>query len=161
MVDFCYMKKNFRSIKSGFTLIELMVAITIIAIMASVAIFGLPSVQKKGQDTQRLAGFRELELAIAGYKNINGKYPDAGSGSNYIIGLTPGFMQRLPQDTVQSSTQGFKYKVTTDKKSYCLFVAGTVFKPEGQKDLESDCDNTWMACKGNNLEEVADCSFGS
>jgi prepilin-type N-terminal cleavage/methylation domain-containing protein len=89
------MRKNNQKIQ-GFTLIELMVAITIIAIMASVAIFGLPAVSKRGQDTQRLAGFRELELAIAGYKNINGKYPDAGTDAvSYIAGLTPGYMQKL------------------------------------------------------------------
>lgn len=132
----------------AFTLIELMVAITIIAIMASVAIFGLPSVSKKGQDTQRLAGFRELELAIAGYKNINGKYPDAGSGSDYIVGLAPGYMQRLPQDTAQGGGNGFVYAVSADKKSYCLAVKNTVFKNSSQPDIAWG-DKSWKTCKGN------------
>lgn len=138
-------KTNF---KSGFTLIELMVAITIIAIMASVAIFGLPSVSQKGQDTQRLAGFRELELAIAGYKNINGKYPDAGSGTDYIVGLTPGYMQRLPQDTAQGNGNGFIYAVSADKKSYCLAVKNTVYKNATQPELVWG-EKSWKACKGN------------
>lgn len=146
MINYLHMTKT--NFKSGFTLIELMVAITIIAIMASVAIFGLPSVSKKGQDTQRLAGFRELELAIAGYKNINGKYPDAGSGSGYIVGLTPGYMQRLPQDTAQGGGNGFVYAVSADKKSYCLAVKNTVYKNATQPELVWG-DKSWKACKGN------------
>jgi prepilin-type N-terminal cleavage/methylation domain-containing protein len=138
-----------KYVKTGFTLIELMVAITIIAIMASVAIVGLPSVSKKGQDTQRLAGFRELELAIAGYKNINGKYPDAGTpGVNYIVGLTPGYMQRLPQDTSQGGGNGFVYAVSADKKSYCLAVKNTVFKNTSQPDMIWG-DKSWKTCRGN------------
>jgi prepilin-type N-terminal cleavage/methylation domain-containing protein len=146
MLNYSHMKKT--NFKSGFTLIELMVAITIIAIMASVAIFGLPSVSQKGQDTQRLAGFRELELAIAGYKNINGKYPDAGSGTDYIVGLTPGYMQRLPQDTAQGNGNGFIYAVSADKKSYCLAVKNTVYKNATQPELVWG-EKSWKACKGN------------
>ena len=141
-------KTNF---KSGFTLIELMVVITIIAIMASVAIFGLPSVSKRGQDTQRLAGFRELELAIAGYKNINGKYPDAGTpGTQYIAAntLAPGYLQKLPQDTSQGNGNGFAYAVSADKKSYCLAVKNTVFKNSTQPDLVWGT-NSWKSCRGN------------
>ena len=139
------------NVKTGFTLIELMVAITIIAIMASVAIFGLPSVSKKGQDTQRLAGFRELELAIAGYKSITGTYPDAGSGTDYVVGLTPGYIQRLPQDTSQGGGNGFVYAVSSDKKSYCLAVKNTVFKNASQPDIAWG-DKSWKTCKGGPAE---------
>ncbi len=134
---------------TAFTLIELMVVITIIAIMASIAIFGLPAVQKRGQDTQRLAGFRELELAIAGYKNITGKYPDDGTDAvNYIAGLTPGYIVKLPQDSGQSSTNGYAYAVSADKKSYCLAVRNTVYKNSTQPDIVWGA-SSWKSCKGN------------
>jgi hypothetical protein len=113
-----------------------------------VAIFGLPAVSKRGQDTQRLAGFRELELAIAGYKNINGRYPDAGSGTTYITGLTPGYMQKLPQDTSQGGGNGFVYVVSTDKKSFCLAIKNTVFKNTTPPDLTWGT-KSWKTCKGN------------
>jgi prepilin-type N-terminal cleavage/methylation domain-containing protein len=142
------MKKNKFTKLTGFSLIELMVVITIIAIMASVAIYGLPAVSKRGQDTQRLASFRELELAVAGYKNINGKYPDAGTGNEYILGLTPGYMQKLPQDTSQGNGNGFVYAVSADKKSYCLAVKNTVFKNSTQADLIWGT-SSWKSCKGN------------
>lgn len=142
------MKKIQKKFK-GFTLIELMVALTIIAIMASLAIYGLPTVQKKGQDTQRLAGFRELQLAIEGYRGINGRYPAAGtSATNYVSGLTPGFISKLPQDTSQTSANGYKYAVSSDRKSYCLAVKNTVFKPDSQEDLVWGT-NSWKTCRGN------------
>lgn len=145
------MQRNNKKMHNGvgaFTLIELMVVITIIAIMASIAIFGLPNVSKRGQDTKRLAEFRELQLAIESYRNINGKYPDAGSGADYIVGLTPGFMQRLPQDTAQGNGKGFAYAVSSDKKSYCVAVKETVFKNSTQPELVWGA-NSWKACKGN------------
>lgn len=142
------LKNNLKN-KNAFTLIELMVAVTIIAIMASIAIYGLPAVQKKGQDTQRLAGLRELQLAIEGYKGINGRYPDAGADAvNYVSGLTPGFIAKLPKDTSQTSANGFKYAVSSDKKSYCIAIKNTVFKNSSQADLIWG-SNSWKTCRGN------------
>jgi type II secretory pathway pseudopilin PulG len=115
-----------------------MVVITIIAIMASIAIFGLPSVSQKGQDTQKLAVIREVELALAAYKNINGKYPDN------LPTLVPGYIKTAP-----STSDGYNYILSTDKKSFCFGAIGTIYKSSAQKDLESDvCEKSWITCNG-------------
>lgn len=143
----------------AFTLIELMVTLTVIAIMTGFSIIGLNSIRQKSQDTDRLSSLRQLEVALESYKAVNGKYPEAGdqATSNYISNLTPSFITKLPTEngSGQSGNSGFKYSVSTDQKSYCLRVKGTVFKPESQPDLvDSANTKTWKVCKGSNTSSL-------
>lgn len=144
----------------AFTLVELMVVITIIAIMTSIAVFGLSSVRQKAQDTSHLSGIRDLQLSLEAYKSVNGTYPEAGTqGSTaYITGLSPTFMSKLPYDNGQSASTGYGYAVTSDKKSYCVYVRGNIFKPESQTDLyDAACSKTWKACRGSNTSSLPAC----
>jgi prepilin-type N-terminal cleavage/methylation domain-containing protein len=133
--------------KTGFTIVELMVAITVIAIITSISVVSLSSVRKRAADTARLSGLRDLQLAIEGYKSINGKYPLAGTGTVYVQGLEPNFITKLPQDKPQNTTNGFKYTVSLDQKSYCVGVKNNVTKNTTQPELV-DGANSWKACKG-------------
>ena len=118
------MTKNiiFNRRKSGFTLIELLVTVSIIAILSSIAIYGLTSVRQKAQDTSVLSSLRDLQISLEAYKSVNGKYPDAGTQgtADYVNGLTPAFIAKLPVDKMQSATTGFQYSVSADKKTYCV-----------------------------------------
>jgi len=67
------MKKRSTKI-NGFTLIELMVALTIVAIISGISIFGLTSIRQKAQDTAHLSGLRDTQLSLEAYKSVNGKY---------------------------------------------------------------------------------------
>jgi prepilin-type N-terminal cleavage/methylation domain-containing protein len=145
----------------GFTLIELLVTVTIIGILSSIAVVGLTSVREKAQDTSRLSDIRELQLALEVYKSVNGTYPAAGAqGTNaYIVDLAPNFIGKLPTGQTQTATGGFHYKLSTDKKTYCIYVRNIIFKPEAQADLySSSCAKTWVACKGGGVTALnTDC----
>lgn len=138
------MKKNISRKISAFTLIELMVVITIIAILSSISITGLTSIQQKSQDTSRLASMRDIQLALEAYKSVNNKYPEAGNTTDIIPDLHPDYISKLPADT------SFKYTVSTDRRSYCLAIKGTIFKVSSQAELVNpNCgDRTWISCKG-------------
>jgi prepilin-type N-terminal cleavage/methylation domain-containing protein len=145
---------------SAFTLVELMVAITIIAIISGISIFGLTSIRQKAQDTSHLSAIKDLQLSLEAYKSVNGKYPVAGTqgGSDYIVGLTPTFMSKLPTVSGQSSTYGFSYTTSSDNKTYCVYVKGAIFKPESQSDMYSaTCPKTWTACKGIDTSTLSTC----
>jgi len=164
LVNKCYtknMKRNKLSKNiSGFTLVELMVAVTIISIISGISIFGLTSIRQKAQDTSHLSAMKDLQLSLEAYKSVNGKYPDAGStsGSDYITGLAPTFIGKLPTVSGQSGTNGFSYAVSTDKKTYCLYVRGAIFKPETQADMyKASCPKTWYACKGPEASTFSTC----
>ncbi len=49
----------------GFTLIELMVVLTIIAVLSTVGINAFAMAQKKGRDTKRIATLREIVIAVS------------------------------------------------------------------------------------------------
>ena len=60
----------------GFTLIELMVVITIIGLLASAVLAGLASARSKARDAQRIQAVKELQKALELYRNGNGgNYP--------------------------------------------------------------------------------------
>jgi prepilin-type N-terminal cleavage/methylation domain-containing protein len=70
----CHTSKN----QKGFTLIELMVVITIIGLMASVVLAALASSRATARDTQRVQMVKELQKALELYRNANnGNYPCA------------------------------------------------------------------------------------
>lgn len=131
---------------SGFTLIELMVVITIIGILSAVTILGLTSVQQKAQDTGYLSQIRDVQLALAAYKSVNNTYP-----AN-ITDLVPNFTKDIP------TISAFHYSVSSNKKTYCVFFVGVITAPSSQPTLATDCQKTWAACEGPDYQTLENCS---
>lgn len=81
--------RSFRSNK-GFTLIELMVAITILAILATIGMTLFSDVQKKGRDSRRKGDVDAMSKALeSGYNAQTGLYPVAYTATMFASGLTP------------------------------------------------------------------------
>lgn len=66
---------TFRIGQRGFTLAEIVVAVGIVAILATVAIGSFSEMRKKAHDTQRKSDIEQIQLALRMYKNTNGSYP--------------------------------------------------------------------------------------
>lgn len=64
----------------GFTLIEILIVIAIIAILASVILVGLGPTQREGRDSRRISDLAEVQNALELYYNHCGWYPGGGSG---------------------------------------------------------------------------------
>lgn len=64
--------------KKGFTLIELIIAMAILAIVTGSLLGNYVSSQKKGRDAQRKSDLKQLQNALEAYANDhNGMYPNA------------------------------------------------------------------------------------
>jgi prepilin-type N-terminal cleavage/methylation domain-containing protein len=62
--------------KKGFTLVELLVTISIIAILASLAIVSFTGAQKQARDTRRKSDLKQFQTALEVYANKNNSlYP--------------------------------------------------------------------------------------
>lgn len=61
--------------KKGFTLIELMVAISIIAILSTIGIVSFTQAQRVSRDTKRKQDLRSIQSALELYRITNGSYP--------------------------------------------------------------------------------------
>ncbi len=70
-----------KKYKSGFTLIELMVVISIIGLLSSVVLASLKDAKDKAMITKTLVEMKSLETALEMYRNQFGKYP--GEELNY------------------------------------------------------------------------------
>lgn len=82
--------------KGGFTLIELMVVISIIALISSVVLVSLKAAREKARNTSHIQNLVQLRNAIEEYANKNnGKYP-LPAGVFNINGLYLGNRPSLP-----------------------------------------------------------------
>jgi prepilin-type N-terminal cleavage/methylation domain-containing protein len=65
----------YQSIRKGFTLIEILIVVAIIAILASVVLVGLGPTQQAGRDARRLSDLRGVQTALELYFSSCGFYP--------------------------------------------------------------------------------------
>lgn len=99
--------------KSGFTLIELIVTVTIITILFAVLASNFLGAQQRTRDSKRKAELAQLKTAIEAYRSEHGSYPPdlsiaqtefySDTGTNWIPGLSPDYINRLPKDPLQSN----------------------------------------------------------
>ncbi len=94
------MNKN----KKGFTLVELMIVITVIAILATIGVMSFTRVQKQARDTRRKGDLRALYTALQAYYTENQfSYPAA------LSTLVPIFVPNVPLDPIPAQSYGYSY----------------------------------------------------
>lgn len=112
---------RFTKTNQGFTLVELLVSISIIGILSTIVFASFSQSQAQARDQQRQIALKEVQLALERYHNQNGYYPapnvpacdvtgfgTAFSGcENYIIGLVPDYLDELPGNA--DTSYEFKY----------------------------------------------------
>jgi prepilin-type N-terminal cleavage/methylation domain-containing protein len=107
--------KAIRKILSlkGFTIIELMIVISIITIISSIGYATFKSSQDKGRDAKRKQDLRAISAALVSYYQDNSAYPPAcnptpcsgsaqyTSDGTWLPELIPAYIQELPKDPHQ------------------------------------------------------------
>lgn len=101
--------------RNGFTLIEIMVVITIISIMASILYVGFDDARESSRNRALTTEVKEVQLAIELYKAQTGSYPAESSGAP--VGLVPAFINELPNSDA-SANPACSFEYSTDGASY-------------------------------------------
>ena len=88
------------SLKRGFTLVELMVVISIIAVLSSITLVAVSSTRQTARDGYRLAQIRQVKTALELYFNTHGYYPydEVGQGYDLTDTRIPDYWQKMMQD---------------------------------------------------------------
>ena len=99
--------------RAGFTIIELLIVVTILSLLAGALVPVLEENLSDSRDTRRMADLKNLSWAIQAYHAVNGSFPDTGGAwqgdppaygglgydaAGYVPGLVPQFIQTLPRD---------------------------------------------------------------
>lgn len=113
--------------QKGFTLIEMLVVISIIGILATLVAANLNSARSRARDAERKSDIKNIATALRIYYNDKGSFP-ANDGSYQMGACDPGttfcawgsewnidttvYMQTLPKDPL-SPSQDYRYTMGT------------------------------------------------
>ncbi len=82
--------------EQGFTLVELLIVIVVIAILAAIVISTFAGVQARARDTERQTDVKAIASALEVYYTDNGGYPTSAamsSGTPSTVGGSTGFLK--------------------------------------------------------------------
>ena len=112
--------------RKGFTLIELMIVIAVIAILVGIALPRFRGMQVEGLIAQAKGELRTLQTAVESYYiHNNNAYPATGSAAleTALDSATPNIIDYVPTDPFSSSD--YVYVMGgTDSKYYIIYSVG-------------------------------------
>lgn len=125
--------------KKAFTLVELLVAMAIIAILLGLAVFGITIVQQNARDTQRRSKVNDVEIALNGLIASSITLPanfTAGTATTITAGSTtiqlPGALSRSASATwVDDTTSAITDYCYGNTSGTSLYVVGATLEGGG------------------------------
>ncbi len=105
------MKTNKKN-KAGFTLFELLVSISIIAVLTAVAVVSFGGLNKKTRDARRTADLEKIRMALEAAKQVGNTYP---ASLTTLVGSS--LLERVPTDP---KGVGYSYYYTGTNYTYTL-----------------------------------------
>lgn len=120
------MKINKRIFKKNlaFTLVELLIVISIMGILTVMVSSSFKTVQAKARDAKRKSGLDSLAKALNIYFTDNGEfldYIDFINGDEIVGEDGTIYMKEIPVETI-SGIENYVYQTTDTKKSFRLFA---------------------------------------
>lgn len=115
--------------RRGFTLVELLISVSIIAILIAIGIASYSTINKQSRDTKRKSDIEQIRSALEMYRSENGYYPNVGSGlfvsaSNLDSVLKPSFIPVVPVDPTKTGVYIYEYQSNSLSNGqyygYCL-----------------------------------------
>ena len=125
--------------QSGFTIVELLIVIVVIAILAAISIVAYRGIQERSKITTIKSDLAQMSKAIGAYRAIHGEYPIAASwtaqsSSNrdlFIPGVVPEVVSSLPGADDIGCNATYRYRSTGDDyKLLYLCNASTATLPD-------------------------------
>ena len=148
--------------KTGFTMVELLVVLGIIALLIGLLLPALSAVRNVAKETKQKAQFTAIELALIAFKNDYGDYPPSDR-SSHVVGTTANDYcgaQKLAEALLGWDLLGFHPK--TAWRADALDAAGGpgTYDPLKTRDLDGNgVPDTLDERKGPYLELATTSAF--
>lgn len=114
--------------RKGFTIIELLVVITVIAILVGIALPRFKGMQDEGNISKAKAELRTLQSAVESYYIHNSNaYPATGAAAlqTALASAVPSIINYVPTDPFSSTGADYGYVLGgTNNKFYVIYSAG-------------------------------------
>lgn len=116
--------------KKSFTLVEILVVVTIISMLASVAAVSYSRFIKQSRDARRKTDIEQIRAAAELYRNFKGVYPSslAFDGSGEIVDGATKYMTKVPSDPLYTGplTNTYYYISSDPFQTYnlCAYLEG-------------------------------------
>ena len=115
-------KIQVTSIKFGFTLVELLIVMAIIAILAGISIFALQGARTSARDARRKSDLEAISAAIEVYRADCDEYPIGGSLPSPLQRNCTGTMNTY-METIPTDPGGGGYYYWSDGAKYRICAA--------------------------------------
>ncbi len=127
----------------GFTIVELLIVVVVIAILAAITIVGYNGISNRATEAAAQSGASSAAKKIATFAIDNGEQYPSSTAALSDIGL------------VNTNESTYQYTVNNAAKTYCLTY---VFKAKPYYVSESQTTPTSGVCSGHNADGIANIS---
>lgn len=125
---------------SGFTIVELLIVIVVIAILASISVVAFTGIQGRARDSERQSELNGVMKALEMYRAENGGYPRCGATGPHQVGgglgsgtlhdcvqdeLVPNYMTSVPRDPEDPNVPHRYYYANGYRKTSTTGFTGT------------------------------------
>jgi type IV pilus assembly protein PilA len=129
MVHLLYMQWAHK--QKGFTIVELLIVVVVIAILAAITIVAYNGIQNRAKASAAQAAARQTGTKVALFASQNADTFPAETSFRTDLSL--------PSDTTQAT---YDYYASDDKKAFCLSVTNTTLNPASSYAYTSSSNGT-------------------
>lgn len=131
-------KIKHKTKQRGFTIVELLIVIVVIAILAAITIVAYNGIQTRARDSGRAADIATLQKVLEIYHADKGGYPNCAGGAyragdaraacltsyaNFISTLSPSYVSTVPKDPLSTGSYQYWYACGSKKSGSLSYAA--------------------------------------